>query len=357
LSGEDDPIPNPNPNGEADGEEQVGHRLIAALERLANNGLGGGAERQGSRAKLWEPDPFDGKGPKKLRGFLLQCTLNFRARPQDFRHDSMKVNYALSFLKEPALDYFKPYLVDDAADELLWVSDYTAFTEELYLYFGPYNQVADAEVELENLVMKDNHKATRFFIEFYRLSSMLQYNDSALHRRAYLALPKRIKDKMVHFDKPRSLNNLQDLVQKIDQRYWERCGELTREPHSAPKTEAKQDKSSNQNRGSQNNDRRRGQGSGNSNANTSSGKGKEKLKGNQGSDGNKKPETDRLGKDGKLTPEERQWRMDNQLCLVCAQSGHRARECPKAKSARAAKASEEKTSESKAETSASGTKK
>jgi hypothetical protein len=182
MTGEDDPIPNPDPNAEADGEEQVGHRLIAALERLADNGLGGGAERHGSREKLWEPNPFDGKDPKKLRGFLLQCMLNFRARPQDFRDDSMKVNYALSFLKEPALDYFEPYLLDDPTDEPLWVSDYTAFTEELYLYFGPYDQVANAEVELKNLVMKDNHKATRFFIEFYRLWSMLQYNDSALHR-------------------------------------------------------------------------------------------------------------------------------------------------------------------------------
>jgi hypothetical protein len=146
----------------------------------------------------------------------------------------MKVNYSLSFLKELALDYFEPYIIDDPADEPLWVSDYTAFMEELYLYFGPYDQVADAKVELENLVMKDNHKATRFLIEFYRLSSMLQYNNSALHRRAYLALLKRIKNEMVHFDKPQSLNNLRDLVQKIDQRYWERCGELTRRPRPRP---------------------------------------------------------------------------------------------------------------------------
>jgi hypothetical protein len=181
MSETDDPIPNPNANAEANGEEQVGRRLLAALERLADHGLCGGAERHGSRGKLREPDPFDGKDPKKLRGSLLQCMLNFRARPQEFRHDSMEVNYALSFLKEPALDYFKPYIVDDPADEPLWVSDYSAFTEELYLYLGPYDRVADAEVELENLVMKDNHKAMQFFIEFYRLASMLQYNDSALH--------------------------------------------------------------------------------------------------------------------------------------------------------------------------------
>jgi hypothetical protein len=124
-----------------------------------------------------------------------------------------------------------------------------------------------------------------------------------------------------------------------------------------PKTEAKHDKLSNQKQGSRNNDRRQGQSFSNSNANTNSGKGKEKPKGNHGSDRNKKPEPDHLGKDRKLTPEEGQRRMDNQLCLVCTQSGHRARECPKAKLARAAKASEEKMSESKAETSASGAKK
>jgi hypothetical protein len=83
MTGEDDPIPNPDPNAEADGKEQVGRRLLAALERLADNGLGGGAERQGSRAKPQEPDPFDGKDLKKLRGFLLQCTLNSMPDPRN----------------------------------------------------------------------------------------------------------------------------------------------------------------------------------------------------------------------------------------------------------------------------------
>ena len=76
--------------------------------------------------------------------------------------------------------------------------------------------MANAEVELEQLVMKDNHKATKFFIDFYRLALLLQYNDKALYQKAYLALQKRIKDKMVHFDKPCSLNGLWDLVQKIN---------------------------------------------------------------------------------------------------------------------------------------------
>jgi hypothetical protein len=105
-----DPIPNPNLNAEADGKAQVG-RLLVALERLAENA--GGNRPATSKANLRDPDPFDGKDSKKLRGFLLQCKLNFQAKPEYFRDYAVKVTYALSFLKEPALDYFEPFLVDN----------------------------------------------------------------------------------------------------------------------------------------------------------------------------------------------------------------------------------------------------
>ena len=39
--------------------------------------------------------------------------------------------------------------------------------------------------------------------------------------------------------------------------------------------------------------------------------------------------TGKLSKDGKLTPQERQPRMDNSLCLFCGKMGHIAKECPK----------------------------
>jgi hypothetical protein len=108
--------------------------------------------------------------------------------------------------------------------------------------------------------MKDSHKATKFFVEFYRLSAMLDHNESSLYRKAYTAMPKRIKDEMVHFDKPRTLDELCDLIQKIDQRYWEHRGEIARETCVAPATEAKSDKSA---RAAPNNDQRQGQNSGN----------------------------------------------------------------------------------------------
>jgi hypothetical protein len=213
-----DPIPNPDLSAEADGEAQVG-RLLAALETLAEDA--GGNRPTTSKAKLRGPNPFDGKDPKKLRGFLLQCKLNFRAKLEYIRDNTAKVTYVLSFLKELALDYFEPFLVNNLADEPAWLTKVELFTEELYIYFGPYDQQAEAEIELEQLVMKDNHKVTKLFVEFYQISAMLDHNESSLYRKAYTAMPKRIKDEMVHFDKPRTLDELHDLIQKIDQRYWE----------------------------------------------------------------------------------------------------------------------------------------
>ena len=51
----------------------------------------------------------------------------------------------------------------------------------------------------------------------------------------------------------------------------------------------------------------------------------------------KKPYSDKLGKDGKLTQEERQRRFANNLCLFCGGPGHTAGACPK-KTSSAAKA-------------------
>ena len=106
-------------------------------------------------------------------------------------------------------------------DESAWFEDYKLFIKELLINFGPYDALTDAKVELDALIMKDNHKATRFFIDFFQLSMLCDYNDRVLLQRVYSMLPKRVKDEMTHFNHPSMLQELRDLVLKIDQRYWE----------------------------------------------------------------------------------------------------------------------------------------
>ena len=106
--------------------------------------------------KVWDPDPFNGSDPKKLWGFLLECKLNFWAQPKAIQSDNAKVNYAMSFLKGMALNYFELFL-DDPDNEPVWLKDYKLFIEELLINFGPYNALVDAKAELDALIMKDNH--------------------------------------------------------------------------------------------------------------------------------------------------------------------------------------------------------
>ena len=217
--------------------------------------------------------------------------------------------------------------------------------------FSPYDQVTDAEVELKQLVMKDNHKATKFFVDFYQISTLLDYNNQALHRKAYLALLKRIKDELIHFDKPWNLDDLRDLIQKIDQHYWECQSKVSRETPTILKPDQKSDKTSKPN---PNSDRKTNP---TPSTSGSSSKDKDKDKSKPRNQNQKKPDlTDKLGKDGKLTAQECQQRLDNELCLLCGKSSHMVHDCPKSMKARAAKASDSKTSETKAESLAKASK-
>src|SRR5882724_9447392 len=81
---------------------------------------------------------------------------------------------------------------------------------------------------------------------------MFSGGEAALCRQAYNGLAKHIKDDMVHHDKPNTLSSLRKLVQAIDARYWERCGEVSHETctsrSSGNKTKQKSDSSKSDNK-------------------------------------------------------------------------------------------------------------
>ena len=184
-----------------------------------------------SRVKIREPNPFDGSDPKQLRTFLLQCKLNFRDCKDLFQDETTKVNYVLSYLKGSALDCFKPGLLDPL--EPPWCSDFNLFSEELEANFGTFDPVGEAEAELEGLCMQENHQAMKYFIKFMQLSSCVYWGEAALLRQAYNGLAKRIKNEMVHHDKPTTLSRLRRLVQAIDTCYWEHKAEIAHETPAA----------------------------------------------------------------------------------------------------------------------------
>src|SRR3979490_3403003 len=167
---------------------------------------------------------------------------------------------------------------------------------------GPFNNAAQAEIELEKIVMKDHHRAARYFIDFARASTRTQWNDTALAHAAYKGLPKRIKDSLLNFPRFKSLTELRNFALEINSRYWERKEyENLTNPTRGSNTSSNRSNPSNQSNQSSNS-------SNNNNNKSRKGTNMTNNNGNQKSSNNAKtPDlSSKLGKDGKLLPDERQ---------------------------------------------------
>jgi Retrotransposon gag protein len=304
------------------------------------------------KAKAKEPDTFDGSDPRKLNNFILLCNLYFRNNPA-YSEDEAKVTLALSYLRGTALDYFEPSLLDsDDAPE--WMEDWPVFVRTLRTQFGPIDPTADAEDGIDHLKMQDNQHIVKYNVEFNRLAIRTGWDDSVLRHRYYSGLAERIKDIMGQQGKPATLEAMKTLAHSIDSRHWERLREKSRagkgKSDKPDKPDAKSDDKSD--------DKGKKPASGNnSNSNNNNNKNNKSNAGKPGkpasSSGNTASISDKLGKDGKLTPQERQRRFDNNLCLFCGGVGHSAKDCPKSSSsasktkARAAQAKEKESPDSK----------
>src|SRR3979490_1309770 len=175
----------------------------------------------GSQAKVRKPEVYNGTDQAKLHTFFLQCMLNFRDCPSAFKMGTSKIQYTISYLSGPALQYFEPAILGEIYPEPIWLSNWDDFRAKLEMNFRPFNNAAQAEIELKKIVMKDHHRAARYFIDFARASTCTQVNDAALAHAAYKGLPKRIKDSLLNFPRFKSLAKLGNFALEIDSRYWE----------------------------------------------------------------------------------------------------------------------------------------
>ena len=81
-----------------------------------------------------------------LRAFIFQCQIYFRACEGDFRKDSEKVYFAISYLWGIVLDYFKPYINEpDPMQSFDFLEDWSAFVQKLSNIFGSYSPEDDNE--------------------------------------------------------------------------------------------------------------------------------------------------------------------------------------------------------------------
>jgi hypothetical protein len=293
-------------------------RLSEAINNLAHNNRHTSSSDD-SKVKVCKPDTFDGSKPRKLCTFFVQCELNFQSKPKTFCLDWAKVNFAQSYLKGMAFEWFEPDLLSDELSSCLdWMDNYSEFMLEHQTNFRPHDPSGDAEMQLEQLNMHEGQHINKYVVEFQRLASQVhRWGDGALHRQFYDGLPAHIKDEISRMGKPTTLSEFKTLAQTIDACYWECKGEISRETKSSssnpPKPSTSDHTSSHLSRSGSH---RSGQ---NKSAKPMSASTLSALK---APDLNTK-----LGKDGKLTAEEHQRCLDKKLCLFCGGPGHSAWDC------------------------------
>ncbi|KAG6326780.1 hypothetical protein ID866_12309 [Astraeus odoratus] len=219
---------------------------------------------------------------------------------------------AQSYLKGMALEWFEPDLLSSGNPGScpLWMDNWTEFIIELQSTFGPHNPVADTKNQLNHLQMKENQCINKYMVEFNWLTSQVRgYGNGALHHQFYSGLPDHIKDKICHIGKPCNLDDLCYLAQEIDMHYWECKEEVqhTNKPSGTNNfpTNKPSSSASNSGKGKPTTSSNASSSSGNANS-SSPNKSKSSNGGNKSSNTTSNPHlTGKLGKDGKLTPEEK----------------------------------------------------
>lgn len=257
--------------------------------------------------------------------------------------------YAISFLKGTALEWFQPGILDAVTPS--WLFDWDEFEEELITNFEEYDLEGHAEAMLDKLRMRKNQRAAVYLTEFAKWAAYLQgWGQDALRHRLYDGLPERLKDDISRHGKPRGYSDMRRLIQRYDARYWERQSEIKRTTNSSKADSGKASGSNNasgNNSGNQDSQKNKNkppaQSSGNNSNNTpknNTSSGTSKPNNNSGNNSTTpKPDlSGKLGKDGKLTPEERKRRLEKNLCLFCGRSGHQAKDCTSPRSSAQAQA-------------------
>ena len=209
----------PPPHHRGGGNPDIGDDLIEAISILTQ----AMQPKQHAKLKAREPDQFDSSNPKKLHTFLMQCRLYFHSCKEDFINNVKRINFALSYLKGSALQWFEPYLLGDLGDnDPEWSYDWDEFVLELQVNFGMIDPKREAAEKLDHLEMKDSQKITKYNIKFNSLAATLRYPSEVLYHAYQRGLPDRIKDTMSQQrEKPRNYTKLCEMAQQLDARYWE----------------------------------------------------------------------------------------------------------------------------------------
>ena len=125
------------------------------------------------KPKIKEPDTYRGER-NKLRGWLAQLQVYFKAIQWAEGHDDEKILYAISLLRDDASKWITPY-----TEELIPSSweNWAGFAQELRNQFGVIDAKGEARITLKNM-KQGRGSMTEYWNEFRLVASETGLDDS-----------------------------------------------------------------------------------------------------------------------------------------------------------------------------------
>lgn len=253
------------------------------------------------------PERYDGD-LGSCRAFLLQCGLVFDQQPTSFATDGSKIAFVIGLLRGKALEWASA--VWETQSNV--ASTYPMFTSEMRKLFDHPVRGRDASKRLHAL-RQGTRGVADYAIEFRTLAVESGWNDEALESVFYNGLSSQIKDELVSYPEPETLEDLVQLAIRVDNRCRERQRERRRSESPLPRRVA-------------------------TSYSVGGGPPRYNARSPAGTNNEERPEHEpmQLGR-YHLDEEERRRRFDNNSCLFCGLQGHYRSSCPRRSSNRRAR--------------------
>jgi len=143
--------------------------LLLALAQQSN------PRQQRKHRGTHKPDTFSRGTADNLHIFIFQCQIYFRACNGEFKEDSEKIYFAISYLWDIVLDYFKPYInKPNPTQSLDFLEDWSAFVQKLSNIFGSYSPEDDDKDALVAIPFPNDEKAVNYFIHFTKYQNRIR---------------------------------------------------------------------------------------------------------------------------------------------------------------------------------------
>ena len=165
-----------------------------------------------------KPPEFDGKDKHFCTTFLSHVELYMRINRSEFNTDEDKILFATSYLRGPAYSWIEPHLTKPK-DSLM--TNWETFKDTLISTLGDPDRERTLTRQLQSL--RQNKSCASYATEFFKLSTFLLWNNEALIAQFYSGLKPEIKDALAIQD--RTFDTVEDLSAaciRLDNRLYER---------------------------------------------------------------------------------------------------------------------------------------